>query len=110
MHSQQSAVKWCCEAYGLAAVYLPPLTFFSLPSPLPIPSPSPLPHPCPRLQAVWFRSGVIPPAGQGKYWIDPYSLFFIEAVAMNFAELRRWQVGAGGWLGGWWAECRSAEC
>jgi len=41
--------------------------------------------------AVWFRSGVIPPAGQGQYWIDPYSLFFIEAVAMNFAELRRWQ-------------------
>lgn len=30
----------------------------------------PVSHP----QAVWFRSGVIPPAGQyGKYWTDPYT-------------------------------------
>jgi hypothetical protein len=46
-----------------------------------------------RLQAVWFRSGVIPPAGQSQqYWTDPYSLFWIEAILMNFAELKRWQV------------------
>ncbi|KAL4439501.1 hypothetical protein ABPG77_008830 [Micractinium sp. CCAP 211/92] len=43
-------------------------------------------------EAVWFRSGVIPPAGQyGKYWVDPYTLFWIEAILMNFAELKRWQ-------------------
>lgn len=41
---------------------------------------------------VWFRSGVIPPAGTyGGYWLDPYALFLIEAVAMNFAELKRLQ-------------------
>jgi len=41
---------------------------------------------------VWFRSGVIPPAGSyDGYWTDPYTLFFIEVVAMQFAELRRWQ-------------------
>jgi light-harvesting complex I chlorophyll a/b binding protein 3 len=40
----------------------------------------------------WFETGVIPPAGTyDKYWTDPYSLFFIEVVAMQFAELRRWQ-------------------
>eukprot|EP00887_Chlorella_sp_A99_P006857 scaffold2.g6857.t1 len=52
-------------------------------------------------QAIWFRTGVIPPAGSyDKYWTDPYSLFFIEAsplgrrswvLAMQFAELKRWQ-------------------
>jgi len=43
-------------------------------------------------EAVWFRSGVIPSAGSyDKYWIDPYSLFWIEAILMNFAELKRWQ-------------------
>jgi len=43
-------------------------------------------------EAVWFRSGVIPPAGSyTKYWLDPYSLFFVEVVLMQFAELRRWQ-------------------
>lgn len=40
----------------------------------------------------WFETGVIPPAGTyGNYWTDPYSLFFIEVIAMQFAELRRWQ-------------------
>ena len=43
-------------------------------------------------EAVWFRSGVIPPAGSyDKYWVDPYTLFFVEIVAMQFAELRRLQ-------------------
>jgi len=41
---------------------------------------------------VWFRSGVIPPAGSyGNYWTDPYSLFLIEVVLMQFAELKRLQ-------------------
>jgi light-harvesting complex I chlorophyll a/b binding protein 3 len=43
-------------------------------------------------EVVWFKTGVIPPAGTyDKYWIDPFSLFFIEVIAMQFAELRRWQ-------------------
>lgn len=36
---------------------------------------------------VWFRSGVIPPAGEFDYWCDPFSLFFVEVVLMQFAEL-----------------------
>merc|ERR1711959_242419 len=41
---------------------------------------------------VWFKSGVIPPAGNyGNYWSDPYTIFFVEVVLMQFAELRRWQ-------------------
>jgi hypothetical protein len=41
---------------------------------------------------VWFKSGVIPPAGTyDGYWTDPYSLFLIEIVAMQFAELKRLQ-------------------
>jgi len=40
----------------------------------------------------WFQSGVIPPAGSYEsYWADPYTIFFIEIVAMQFAELRRLQ-------------------
>jgi len=27
-----------------------------------------------------------------KYWTDPYTLFWVEAIMMNFAELKRWQV------------------
>lgn len=43
-------------------------------------------------EAVWFRSGVIPPAGSyDKYWVDPYTLFFVEVVLMQFAELKRYQ-------------------
>ena len=43
-------------------------------------------------EAIWFRSGVIPPAGSyDKYWADPYTIFFGEIVAMQFAELKRWQ-------------------
>lgn len=26
-----------------------------------------------------------------RYWLDPYSLFFIEVILVQFAELRRWQ-------------------
>merc|ERR1712096_415322 len=41
---------------------------------------------------VWFKSGVIPPAGSyANYWTDPYTLFFIEVILMQFAELKRWQ-------------------
>lgn len=41
---------------------------------------------------VWFRSGVIPPAGSyDNYFMDSYSLFFIEVVLMQFAELKRLQ-------------------
>lgn len=43
-------------------------------------------------EVIWFKSGVIPPAGvYDKYWLDPYSLFFIEVILVQFAELRRWQ-------------------
>jgi hypothetical protein len=35
---------------------------------------------------------VIPPAGTySNYWTDPYTLFLIEVVAMQFAELKRLQ-------------------
>lgn len=42
---------------------------------------------------IWFRSGVIPPAGtyETGYWTDPYSLFFVEIILMQFAELKRLQ-------------------
>jgi light-harvesting complex I chlorophyll a/b binding protein 3 len=43
-------------------------------------------------EAIWFHSGVIPPAGSySKFWADPYTLFTVEIVLMQFAELRRWQ-------------------
>merc|ERR1712188_143873 len=41
---------------------------------------------------LWYKSGVIPPAGSyGHYWSDPYTIFFVEVVLMQFAELKRWQ-------------------
>merc|ERR1719377_29921 len=41
---------------------------------------------------VWFKAGVIPPAGNyDQYWSDPYTIFFIEVILMQFAELKRWQ-------------------
>lgn len=41
---------------------------------------------------LWFKTGVIPPAGQTDvFGIDAYALFWIEVVLMQFAELRRWQ-------------------
>jgi light-harvesting complex I chlorophyll a/b binding protein 3 len=43
-------------------------------------------------EVTWFKTGVIPPAGTyDKFWADPYTLFFIEVIAFQFAELRRWQ-------------------
>lgn len=43
-------------------------------------------------EVAWFKTGVIPPAGNyGRFWADPYALFFIEVIAFQFAELRRWQ-------------------
>merc|ERR1719473_2411522 len=40
----------------------------------------------------WFEAGVIPPAGSfDQYWSDPYTIFFVEVVLMQFAELKRWQ-------------------
>ena len=39
----------------------------------------------------WFTTGVLGPAGQYEYWTDPWSLFYIEIIAMQFAEIRRWQ-------------------
>lgn len=41
---------------------------------------------------LWWQSGVFPFAGSyDNYWADPYTLFFIEIVLMQFAELRRLQ-------------------
>jgi hypothetical protein len=48
------------------------------------------PQPPPDID--WWRTGVIPPAGTySNYWTDPYTLFTIEVVAMQFAELKRLQ-------------------
>merc|ERR1712167_106052 len=34
----------------------------------------------------------IPPAGSyDQFWSDPYTIFFIEVILMQFAELKRWQ-------------------
>jgi light-harvesting complex I chlorophyll a/b binding protein 3 len=41
-------------------------------------------------QVLWWRSGVIPPLGTYKsYWMDPFSLFWIEVILVQFAELKR---------------------
>ena len=41
-------------------------------------------------QVLWWRSGLIPPLGVSQdYWTDPFSLFFVEVIAMQFAELKR---------------------
>eukprot|EP00955_Chlamydomonas_euryale_P082377 363712-Chlamydomonas_euryale.AAC.10 len=46
----------------------------------------------PESAIVWYKSGVIPPAGNPDiYWTDSTTLFFIEVLAMQFAELRRLQ-------------------
>jgi light-harvesting complex I chlorophyll a/b binding protein 3 len=40
---------------------------------------------------VWFKSGVIPPAGSyDGYWGNAYTVFWVNVVLMQFAELRRW--------------------
>ena len=39
---------------------------------------------------LWWKSGVIPPLGTYKsYWLDPFSLFWIEVILVQFAELKR---------------------
>jgi len=46
----------------------------------------------PEATAVpWFQSGVIPPLGTIDYWTDAQSLFWVELIAMSFAEHRRIQ-------------------
>jgi len=40
---------------------------------------------------VWWQSGAIPPFGTFDYWCDAKTLFFVEAIAMGFAEFRRLQ-------------------
>jgi light-harvesting complex I chlorophyll a/b binding protein 3 len=43
-------------------------------------------------EVLWWRSGLIPPLGTYKsYWMDPFSLFWIEVILVQFAELKRWQ-------------------
>lgn len=43
-------------------------------------------------QVIWWQSGVIGPATTyDNYWTDAYSLFLIEVVLMQFAELKRLQ-------------------
>ena len=39
---------------------------------------------------LWWKSGLIPPLGNyDGYWMDPFSLFFIEVILVQFAELKR---------------------
>ena len=39
---------------------------------------------------TWWKSGLIPPLGVStEYWMDPFSLFFVEVILMQFAELKR---------------------
>lgn len=41
---------------------------------------------------LWFENGVFPFAGSKyEFWTDNYTLFFVEIVLMQFAELRRLQ-------------------
>ena len=41
---------------------------------------------------LWWQSGVIGPAYNGfPYWTDVFSLFFLQVIFMQFAELRRLQ-------------------
>lgn len=41
---------------------------------------------------LWFKTGVIPPAGTSDIFpMDPYALFWVQVLLMQVAELRRWQ-------------------
>ena len=41
---------------------------------------------------LWFQAGVIPPLGSPDfYWADAKTIFFVQIVLMQFAELRRLQ-------------------
>lgn len=43
-------------------------------------------------QVMFWKSGLIPPLGVSQeYWMDPFSLFFVEVILMQFAELKRLQ-------------------
>jgi light-harvesting complex I chlorophyll a/b binding protein 3 len=76
---------WVSRDDGLRALHRPPI---NTPTHL---RPSPLPKQ-PPTDIDWWRTGVIPPAGTySNYWTDPYTLFTIEVVAMQFAELKRLQ-------------------
>lgn len=49
--------------------------------------------PSTEAEATWFLNGAFPFLGQYEkgYWADPYTLFWVEIIMMQFAELRRWQ-------------------
>ena len=41
---------------------------------------------------LWYQAGVIPPLGSPDfYWADARTIFFVQVVLMQFAELRRLQ-------------------
>lgn len=46
-------------------------------------------------EVIWWQSGVVPSYASADatslYWADPWAIFWIEVVLMQFAELRRWQ-------------------
>jgi len=44
-------------------------------------------------EVLWWKSGLIPPLGTYSkgYWMDPFSLFWVEVILVQFAELKRWQ-------------------
>lgn len=44
-------------------------------------------------EVLWWKSGLVPPLGvyEKGYWTDPWSLFFVEVILVQFAELKRWQ-------------------
>lgn len=46
----------------------------------------------PETQVLWWKTGVIPPFGsEYEFWAEPWSLFWIEILLMQFAELKRLQ-------------------
>ena len=48
----------------------------------------------PGVQVLWWKSGLIPPLGtyQKGYWMDPFSLFWVEVILVQFAELKRCEL------------------
>lgn len=46
------------------------------------------------MQVLWWKSGLIPPLGtyQKGYWMDPFSLFWVEVILVQFAELKRCEL------------------
>jgi len=46
----------------------------------------------PSTGLVWYKAGVIGPLSDNfEYWSDPYTIFFVQVILMQFAELRRLQ-------------------